>query len=233
MRIISDFKDYYDSVRRMDTDRNHVYVRKTSEIYLHKYVYNLENNFFSKLNRQTSLRDSTSLHMFHLGFCGEIYTGWQVHKCICGKTSEAIHYGDLKRIKQLYEKYEKPFSWKPGKYKIGEYCVKRLTECFESSNINKFKELFLKYKVPVFVITTDFTDDKYRYGHDQKIILNPKLEDWKFFRIKDIYTAYQDISMYIGNELAEDKNNAWPVPDKLKAESHGFDKYSFRKEKQL
>jgi hypothetical protein len=231
MKIISDFKDYYDSVRRTDTDKLHTYVRKTSEINLHSYMYKLEDTHHEKLNRKYHLRDSINLHMFYLGFCGEIYTGVKVGKCIAGFTSTELHYGDFKKIKQLYERMEKPFSYKPSQYNgLETYAVKRLAECFESSNINKLKKLFLKYKVPVFIVLTNFNDDE-KYIHGQQIILNPELERYEFYKIKDIYTTYQDISMYIGNDLAEDRNNAWPIEDKLKVQSHGFDKYSFRKEK--
>ena len=232
MKIISDFHDYYDSVQKIDTDKMHTYVRKTSVVKLNRPIFKIENWHFEKLNRQTHMRDSINMHMFHLGFCGEIYTGVNVGKCILGKSTDSIHYGDLKKIKQLYERLEKPFAWNYSRYEgMTKHMLKRLTECFESNNINRIKELFLVHKVPAFIVLTNFKDDKYRFGHDQEVILNPNLKEMEFFKIKDIYTAYQDIAMYIGNNLVDDRNNAWPIEDKLKVQSHGFDQHSFRKEK--
>jgi hypothetical protein len=231
MKIISDFHDFYDPVRQMDTDKNNIYVRKTSEIIVNASSFKVEDENFYKLNRQYHLRDSVKIKMFHLGFCNNIYTGIKVDKNICGDTSVSIHYGDFDQIKKLFDEIGKPFSYRPRKYKMMDYRTKRLTEAFESSNMNKLKELFLKHKVPVFVALSNY-NEKYCYQTDKKIILNPRLQDWEFFKIKDIYTAYQDISMYIGNNLVDDRNNAWPIEDKLKVQAHGFDKYSFRKEKQ-
>jgi hypothetical protein len=55
-------------------------------------------------------------------------------------------------------------------------------------------------------------------------------------KIIDPFSAFNSIERYLTNELAKRdvkrdqsiKDN--PVPDKIKAESHGFDKWSFRKE---
>ena len=48
----------------------------------------------------------------------------------------------------------------------------------------------------------------------------------------DITQTYQNLEMYLTNILVN-KDNPYiqPVADKIKAESHGYDKFSFRKEK--
>ena len=49
-------------------------------------------------------------------------------------------------------------------------------------------------------------------------------------RIKDPYTAYQELSMYLGNMAFPNK----PIPtisDEVMAEIKGFNKFSFRKDK--
>ena len=98
---------------------------------------------------------------------------------------------------------------------------------FSEDNTNKVLNLFEKYKTPTFII-------KYKNDSvpDMQLIINPCLKDYEFYRVFDPYTCYQEISMYVGNNLVEDPNKAWPIGDKLKVQSHGFDKYSFRKDKQ-
>lgn len=84
-------------------------------------------------------------------------------------------------------------------------------------------KLFLQHKVPIWVRTVH---SYYKTG-----TLNPKLKDYGFERIKDSFTAFQEISMYLSNILVEQKEIA-QVEDKYRIEQHGFDlKKSFRKEK--
>lgn len=62
-------------------------------------------------------------------------------------------------------------------------------------------------------------------------LINPRLKDYGFERIKDSFAAFQEISMYLSNILVEQKETA-AVEDKFRIEQHGFDlKTSFRKEK--
>jgi hypothetical protein len=57
------------------------------------------------------------------------------------------------------------------------------------------------------------------------------LKDYGFDRIKDSFTAFQEISMYLSNILVEQKEVV-KVEDNVRIEKHGFDlKKSFRKEK--
>jgi hypothetical protein len=82
---------------------------------------------------------------------------------------------------------------------------------------------FLEHKVPVWTTRLQ--------RNDNKILLNPKLKDYGFERIKDSFTAFQEISVYLANILVEQKETA-RVADKFRIEQHGFDlKKSFRREK--
>lgn len=72
-----------------------------------------------------------------------------------------------------------------------------------------------------------------RYGDDGLVLTEyPFLKSLQFFRVMDPMTCLQEIELFLNNDLAPlDKPPIWPVPDKIKAESHGFDKFSFRKGK--
>jgi len=84
-------------------------------------------------------------------------------------------------------------------------------------------DIFLEFKVPVWAVILG------RSGSSG--ILNPRLKDYGFDRIKDSFTTFQEISMYLSNILVEQKETV-VVQDKFRIEQHGFDlKKSFRKEK--
>ena len=95
--------------------------------------------------------------------------------------------------------------------------------------------MFKKYNVPVFRMAGYF-DKKIQVGgikENLKFELNPRLGDFGFYKVegKDSYTAYQDIRVYLGNDLAKDTEVEVPVGgDLIVAHSKGFNKYSFRKD---
>jgi hypothetical protein len=219
----------------MDQDRHHTYVRKTSEIVLPRNEFKIKDNTFSHMNEWRE-RKTVEANMFILGFCGEIYVGLRIDG---SHIHRELHYGDCDELIKILEIHDyAACRWKTRYEGLGKYSVKYFREVFESGNMNKLKGQFLKYGAPVFIAVNFFPDNAASAGaycpnssKRQKIILNPCLKDYEFYRIKDSYTAYQDIGMYVGNQLVDDGDNAWPIDDELKAQSKGFNKHSFRKDK--
>lgn len=58
--------------------------------------------------------------------------------------------------------------------------------------------------------------------------LNPRLADYEFFRTMDPFQAYQELSMFWGNLAAPDRVPV-TVAEKDRIAQHGFDEWSFRK----
>jgi len=54
----------------------------------------------------------------------------------------------------------------------------------------------------------------------------------EFFKIVDPFTAFQELSMFIGGIMGGKSPIMIEVADKDRIAKHGFDKFSFRKEKQ-
>jgi hypothetical protein len=50
-----------------------------------------------------------------------------------------------------------------------------------------------------------------------------------FQQVMDTYMTFQKLSIFVGNILISQSKVPWPISDKLKAQSKGFDEYSFRK----
>ncbi|MCK9154736.1 MAG: hypothetical protein M0P12_01330 [Paludibacteraceae bacterium] len=64
--------------------------------------------------------------------------------------------------------------------------------------------------------------------------LNPCLNDFQFFsKHMDAFAAFKEIERFISNDLVVPDMKDVKISDVLKAETHGFNKYSFRKDKSL
>lgn len=244
MRIISNFHDYYDGVKMFGHDSgSSTYVRKTI---CHPIDW---------LGYKTYMNRGFVLESGVLGFCGELFPF--VHYDYYTKKDGAkrgITYS-VDEYNNIVKEIDKQYSTKYiGSNIFGNIFNKKNSSelwfsCdFQSLMDNNYilkrkfnvdgkipnkKELFFKYKVPTFVI-------EFRKGHhdidpndDTSFVFveNPKLLDYSFQKMVDSYQAFQKIEQFINNELVNPDNPyIEPVSDKIKAESHGFNQWSFRKE---
>jgi hypothetical protein len=68
---------------------------------------------------------------------------------------------------------------------------------------------------------------------DEKIIYNPVLKKYKFYKIFDAFHAFQELAMFVSGVLGGTSPPMIEIEDKIRLEEHGFDsKTSFRKEKE-
>lgn len=95
----------------------------------------------------------------------------------------------------------------------------------ENFDINLGKTLpddcFREYNSPILNITY--------YDGGFAIHVNPRLKEYNFISQYDPVSAFQEISMYIGNNLVIQKDPNPKLSDDIKRDIHGFDKWSFRK----
>ena len=226
MKIVSKFKDYYDGVGANDLEPTPVYVREKREAVI-------DNNFaVDAIKRPRAILRS----QYHqpgikvevtagvVGFCGEIYPYILKER-----------YGDVgyHKIGFQYEYDQSKFAnmlWPTGKnikpllkWKWGMRDKKNLMIWLE--NIKKLKSIFMDCETPAFALLGITETGKIR------IEINPRLADHYFYKAMDSYSAYQEISMFLGNELAKEKEVDVPVGgDEIVAHSKGYNKWSFRKE---
>ena len=184
---------------------------------------------------------------FNVGFCGKLYgcvvlycgyrkvekvsepdgRGEMVNEAIkafCYTVEDADKFADTtpnakKKDKEAYLKGEKKRYH--SKIALHEAIESYFGECANFSALNYFE----KYRVPVFVSDHFNTDGKEAYT----TILNARLADYQFYRVKDPFTAYQNLSMYLGG-LASPERSIPPISDSDMLQAKGFDKkWSFRK----
>lgn len=215
MKLHTDFHDYYDNAVGFGIDENVFYNRFTEKVEI------LIKSPFDHIGMNVGL----------LGFCGTIYP-----------FALFVKYDKFEIVDRYYaynlEEYKKKaFEWKDDRFdldrRFGDRYRKMQSKRREQRELEvkqffidwsfQSNDIFLKFKVPIWtVMLSRITNEG---------LLNPRLKDCGFDRIKDPLTAFQEISMYLSNILVEQKEIA-TVEDKFRIEQHGFDlKKSFRKEK--
>ena len=77
-------------------------------------------------------------------------------------------------------------------------------------------------------------DETHRYwktpiiAWNNEYVINPCLKELGFQKIVDPYTAFQEIDMYLGNNMADQFDPTLGRTDNEIRDSHGMDKWSFR-----
>lgn len=235
MRIVSKYRDYYDSIQRTGMDQECVYVRQKRDIVdILPYLY--QTKFYS-LEYGENLGESNG---YILGYCGQFYKIFEI---------EIYSRGTVPAYYEYYHDYEQYKARKAKLLALGRTAptfyyryrhkarIKGRSRQFIEQNLSRFEELFHKYQVPLFLIhkgnnrhTQLYRDDKAPSINGSHITLNPQLDLFKFQQVKDPYTCYQDIFQYVAGVLNQRENNMIKIQDKDLIAKHGYDKWSFRKE---
>lgn len=217
MFIVSKFHDYYDSVMRQGMDKTCVYKRETVAV-----PYNIKGGWKSSdvmdelhTSRGYDKRNGWTTNKYVIGFCGELYPLVHIEKYDTRtyKNEEHFFYTE-KEYNEFFgiKKVQKHWYRKPMSY------------FFDPVNWKKCKKYFVDYKCPVFILKK--TNG---YGSRADIILNPPLKDYKFVTQKDPYTTFQEIYMFMSGVIGSTGPHLVEISDKIRAQKHGFDKWSFRK----
>lgn len=252
MKIISKFKDFYDSALSYGADESIIYIRNSIEYEIDKnrqyykqlkkieYPESLKQYidlFYNSPSRDFnfSKKDNIQITSSILGFCGQIYPIFNVK---LDDQSEVKHFYDvillkkfidplIKDKKDLYFYTERFYFSGSGfynrEYLFSEKDIKRYIN--DIKNLNKNKDIlnvFFDIESPIFLISS--------LKYKQIVEINPILKDIEFFKIKDAYTTFGEISQFISGILPSNKKNLIKFTDKEKLQSHGFDDWSFKKE---
>lgn len=198
----------------------------------------LPSNYF-KLKKESeykSILQRTEL----VGFCGKIYPIFHVEfecKSNTDCSNKEYYFYDIDTMEEYLKQYlEKDAFYKPEskwdnffnitrKYQFTEKGIIKLLDEIDTINksTNRF-DTFFSINSPVFTISYS------RKLRDHALIKNPILKDYNFFRLKDPYVAFGEISQFISGVLSSNKKLPVEFTDKEKLQSHGFDNWSFKKE---
>ncbi len=222
MRIVSKKKDYYDCVQSCSQDRSTVYVRTEEEVYYDLGKWPLPSYPYDYV---------PGLVNYHIiGFCGRIYpaiemcaTSPESNRTFCYTLTEFNDYVHANLHPKELDIYlgkskRSPWRWRSVSLRYG------FERFYESMNkqMDKYKEMFIAKRAPIFTARQSG-----RWGGGV-ITWNGMLRPFDFVRIFDPYSAFQEIQMFMNNLAAPEKEMP-VISDELKAQSKGFDKWSFRR----
>lgn len=239
MYIIAKRKDYYDGVAgTTGIDKTIVYERLTQEyenadipvLFERQRGYwglSRSNNPFHEINYHGLKKEFRKLWdeqaYFIVGFCGKLYIGWKIYRVINAEEEVSTEYTyDNDHMMELLE--EK--SWRGN-----------LVDAIKYVQSYDAMQMFRDLNSPVFVYDSDYGRTHYmrrrNNGHKSKFIMNPLLKDYQFYKIFDAVQAFQEVQMFMGGVLGRGEKDIVVVEDKYKIAQHGFDKFSFRKDKEV
>ena len=226
MRIIDTRRDYYDSIQGFGQDRTLVYVRKEEDTEYHDKRWPFpEWVWYSRSVR------AYDIDVYVIGFCGKIYPLIDLgcyhtddKRMLCYTLEEFDGHVEQKckpdAVKLYYHTKDCYGGDVPGRKQVKKF----FDECRQKQEA--FLSMFESRRCPIFVALLN------RRRHNKyQITYNDLLRPLEFYRVFDTYMAYQELAMFLGNM-------AWPnrpIPDVSDADllaAKGFDKYSFRKDKQ-
>lgn len=226
MRIISDFRDYYDCVMGMGMDLETQYLRKKRTVELKTFPFPRFNCYKSRSSNWT-----VKFNQYIIGFCGKIYPVLEAHHSRWHDSTFCYSVEDVDAFvgKHYRDKNIMSYRWRAkDKRKWKYYCDwphnqrrRDVEKFFQACKDEQDKHQQLFHEHPIFVA-------RYDGSSDMSITYNDVLPQG-FVRMFDPYTAFQEIYMFMCNLAVPQK----PIPKVSDADmvtAKGFNKWSFRKE---
>ena len=228
MKIISNFRDYYDCIMSTGIDKTVIYNRNIKtidfhEIFSYKKIQEPQLKFIinqTAVIESKSIFDYFSFQTFLIGFCNYIYpcilmTEYQNNQ----NKNTYIYTTDELRLKML--KYAIQIKTHKQNKRMASL-LKTLNDFLLFPWHIKYNSYFIEYKVPIFVLKHK------NYGLLQ-LILNSELKQYNFYKVKEPYIAFQEIYMFISGVLGTESKPLIQISDNDMRDKKGFDKWSFKK----
>ena len=261
MRIISKFRDFYDTALKHGHDTSRVYIRETKDFDLdtadrvgisrEKLTRLVESLWSSMPSTWSRQRDGQGLYVqvypAVVLFAGKVVPLARVtlsrsphyHLTPYGLNEQALlPQGDkvLYAVDALFETLEGLLG--PGKGMSDEQKTSLMALRNNKSGARTVKQSWIQFfeqksSALAMELTVELELPVLLVpGHNKTLTLNPTLADLQFFRKMSPEQAYQELDMFLGN-LARPDRVPVELEDKYRIPQHGFDAMSFRKEPQL
>ena len=255
MKIISKFNDYYDGIQGYAPYADDLtYVRTLCEYDLSHAAEQVRRNAgqheLNEMLTRCNMYFPPILEGFERGiinFCGKRYPFWFVVNPDAKAGMKTMGFYDLSAVKEymsqqefaeknpIYRKLigrDKESLFRHNKYYMHYYRNEHLTPLTWTRFVNHFEhedglhhkndDVFRYFDAPIIVVFTS--------NGATRAVVNERLNKFSFARVVDPFTAFQELSMFIGNNLAHVNDpDDLVMTDVQRAASKGFDKWSFRK----
>jgi hypothetical protein len=237
MRIIGG-KDYYDSAMAYGRDTDIVFVRNQNSIVPANKDCPLEDRtldlrikpkgcaYFEDADSYYSNRIWERVEEVVVYFAGKRYGGLKFYVDSILK-NELAYFWNYEDFKIFMAKKEIGFkvadiSWRgPNAY---GYTEEKMIKHFTPRDATKEEmDWLVANRVSIAILTRNEREWNWEINSD-------RLSKLFFFRMLDPYTAFQELSMFVGGVLPRNPNPMVEITsEKVKVAKHGFDKWSFRK----
>lgn len=254
MRLISKHKDYYDYIAKDRTmsDQSYIWARTPKEV---NVDFALPRSFMLRSNDKIysngTWSKNTEAVSFIVWFCGRAIPFLKVMRE--DKDDEYVSSVDelpdeLQKdwdgirkagVKNFYNELMEIMDCGGKPWMATNFKVIKLSGGVVPSKV-EINEMHRKVGSPIFCTCglDECMGENAMVGclnlqsyNQNKVIINPILSAIGFHKIIDAFSAFNEIEKFLTNEMApRDSRMDQPVPDEINAESHGFDKMSFRKE---
>jgi hypothetical protein len=245
MRIISSFRDYYDSAMSFGTDKNIVYRREPEEFMVGrggkaamadiKPIVDIADGLRAmdialraRSTKQGRPQAAVLSQPMVVLVAGKVYTGIRIGTLPASNgMSESRprwlrHSWDVSESIGLLSEYgyglqsKSWFSEKTLKQEIEEF--------YAHDGSDRMQKACVREKIVVALYTHE--------SGMSKFVVNAPLSPVRFFERMDAWTMFQEIDMFISGMLPASSNETVEVSDRSKIAKHGFDEWSFRKMKE-
>lgn len=224
MRIISSFFDYYDKGLAFGIDPNLVYVRETKVLKAGYREPGANNSLVGMLIGLSYGEKTYRLSKAVIGFCGKAYPLFRVS---FGE-KKAKNYYSFNSIQndldngvfvenypynsyELHNVMQKIVDRQHAKYGRLELGPRDITD-----------KVFREHKAPILLADYE--------GYNPRLTINPRLNEYNFITQVDPIAAFQELAMFVGNNLVDQKDPNPKLSDDIKRDIHGFNSWSFRKQ---
>jgi hypothetical protein len=238
MRIFGG-KDYYDYMIQYGFDPLIILNRNNDRMYPESVIQELGKDYINHFNHwcpyqifhietQNIIRVGNGLHVNGIVYYFNRFTV-VIGNNIYGGT--LIHYNN-KVIYHYSEKSLEQFLNTLGFSLVNNTINKKYNENVGRENISLENRL-IKYMIEKKISIITFTDfNGYTFNKRFTITVNgDNLREFQLYKILNAYDAHAKLSHWVGNVLLS-SNQMRDIPnDAVKIAKHGFDKYSFRKQK--
>lgn len=230
MKIIGGY-DYYDGVGGFRSDdENLIFKRQKPYSYYTKDTHEWVKLSIPEPPVSMYYHFEESISKTEVIFCGTHYFGLCLYKSLPGRPLTSTYIWSFDHFQELISKKEITPIDRGYRY----YPVER------GKFIDTLKELFIPRKYSPekeiidngVVIATRSSENSVEYRKDPKNFMwskNPTgLSEMNFASVVPPWEAYQEIEMYLGTILVNDKTDMIKVSDETKLKKYGFDKWSFK-----
>lgn len=251
MRLISSFRDFYDGAQGADREREPVFTRKTVEenISWGDKRRQAELEPFWSLGNTDNLPwcdgfSRAEVHSVRVAFCGKGYVFYKWDERLFTTPMELEEY-----VRALPPRKDDPYGGNPQKALLktfGELSDDRGIRVYGAplptrknwerlnfqSVVDMPTELFRREGTPILSWGSQMDMyERYRvHGTDGGPILvkNPNLQKMQLHRVWPVAWVWQELDMFLGNQMATQFDPSSARTDELARDYHGFDDMSFK-----